>query len=201
MKKMRFLFSLIPVIALIGSVQAEVPAATTPSAPAPSVAPDASASAPAADAPVDPAKVVEIRKLLELTGTVKITQQVMGQMISQFKSQNSSVSNEFWDRFEKEMDIEGLVDKMIPIYAKYYTLDDLKTVNAFYETPTGQRVLAATPQIMQESMGIGQSWGRDIVAKLLAELKEEKEKQKSQADKASAPPAPASGASAAPSPN
>jgi hypothetical protein len=178
MKKLCILLCLLPVLSLILPAQAQ-----------PATAPDASATSTDASAPVDPAKVIEIRKLLELTGTVKITKQVMDQMITGFRSQNNSVSSEFWDRFEKEMDIDGLVNKMIPIYAKYYTLDDLKTVNTFYQTPTGQRVLAATPQIMQESMGIGREWGQQVVSKLLAELKEEKEKAR--AEKAADSTAPA----------
>jgi len=52
----------------------------------------------------------------------------------------------------------------------------LKAVNAFYETPVGQRVLATTPLVMHESMQIGQTWGRNVAEKLLAELKEEKAK-------------------------
>ncbi len=47
-------------------------------------------------------------------------------------------------RLIKEMDSSKLVEKLIPIYAKYYTLEDLKAVNAFYATPAGQRMLAAS---------------------------------------------------------
>jgi len=173
MKKLQPFLCLLPLLAFLVTARADEPAMTT--APAAS-APDASSSNADATAPVDPAKAVEIRKLLELTGTVKMTHQVMDQMISSFRMQNSTVSTEFWDRFEKEMNVEDLVDKMVPIYAKYYTLDDLKAVNAFYQTPAGQRVLAATPMIMRESMQIGQDWGRGVANRLMTELKEEKDK-------------------------
>jgi hypothetical protein len=170
MKKLQPFLCLLPVLLCLITARAEDPTTTTaPATPAPE-ATDASAQA------VDPAKAVEIRKLLELTGTAKMTHQVVAQMINSFKSQNSDVSSEFWDRFEKEMNVEDLVNKMVPLYAKYYTLDDLKAVNAFYQTPAGQRVLAATPQIMRESMQIGQDWGRGVASRLLAELKAEKAK-------------------------
>ena len=61
-----------------------------------------------------------------------------------------------------------------PLYDKYYTLDDLKAINAFYASPTGQKVLTSLPQIMQESMKIGQEWGAKIGAQAEEEIKQEK---------------------------
>jgi hypothetical protein len=148
--------------------QGQTPSANPPAMPdlsQPSVSPVSS---------IDPAKAAEIRKMLELTGTVKLTTQVLDQMIDTFKSQNSSVSADFWDRFEKQMNPQDLVDKMVPLYDKYYTLDDLKAINAFYESPAGQRVLANSPLIMRESMQIGQEWGRNVAAQLMDQLKKEK---------------------------
>ena len=74
------------------------------------------------------------------------------------------------------MDMHELLEELVPVYDKYYTLADLKTVNAFYETPTGQKVLAALPQITQESMQIGQAWGQRIGAQIMAEAQQEKSK-------------------------
>lgn len=183
MKKILPLLYLLPACFLF-TARAEVPADTTPAStppPASETPPPSSpgminyTNAPAPD-DIDPAKKAEIVKLLQLTGTVKLTQQMMDQMLSNFKTHNSRVSQEFWDRFEKEMDIQALVDKIVPLYAKYYSLEDLKAVNAFYQTPAGQRMLAATPLIMHESMQIGQDWGRQVVTRLIAELKDEKAK-------------------------
>jgi hypothetical protein len=186
MKKLQPFLCLLPVLAFLMTARAQVP--TDATTPAPDSSPNAADATPQA---IDPAKEAEIRKLLELTGTVKMTHQVMDQMIASFKMQNSDVSPDFWDRFEKEMNLQELVDKMIPIYAKYYSLDDLKAVNAFYQTPVGQRVLAATPQIMHESMQIGQDWGRQVVNRLMTELKEEKDKAATTPSAATAPvPAP-----------
>ncbi len=204
MKKFPSLLCLLPLLACLVTARAEVPDTTT--APATPSVPAVSAPAAEAAPPVDPAKAVEIRKLLELTGTIKMTHQIMDQMITSFRMQNSSVSTEFWDRFEKEMNLQELVDQMVPVYAKYYTLDDLKAVNAFYETPAGQRVLAATPQIMHESMQIGQTWGRGVAMRLLSELREEKAKQVEKDNapgaapttKPATPPAPAQPAPPAP---
>jgi len=197
MKKLRPFVCLLSLVILPLTARAEVPDAATTIPPGPqalnsTAGPDAAAPA------VDPAKVAEIRKLLELVGTVKMTHQMMNQMISTFRMQNNDVPSEFWDRFEKEMNLQDLIDKIIPVYAKYYSLDDLKAVNAFYQSPVGQRMLASTPQILQESMQIGQDWGRGVATRLMAELQEEKEKKNSNAAPSTTTPstttAPAAGA-------
>lgn len=70
---------------------------------------------------------------------------------------------------------------LMSIYDKYYTVEDLKAINAFYESPSGQKVLSTLPQIMQESMKIGQEWGSKIGAQAAEEIKQEKANKKKKA--------------------
>jgi len=171
------LLSILPVLlgCLLLHAQGQTPPSgqTTPPADT-SPSPDLTQPSAAAMQGIDPAKAAEIRKMLALTGTVKLMNQMFDQMLDSFKMQNSGASTDFWNRFQKEINTQELVDKMVPLYDKYYTLDDLKAVNAFYESPAGQRVLASTPQIMRESMQIGQEWGRSVATRLMDELKKEK---------------------------
>ena len=134
------------------------------------------ASAPAPAAPIDPAKEAEIRKLLEMTGTVKLVNQMLGQMMETLRSRSSGLPPEFWDQLQKDMDPAKLVEKLIPVYDKYYSLDDLKAVNAFYQTPAGQHLLQAQPMVMKESMSIGQEWGRAAGMKAMLEIENYKQK-------------------------
>lgn len=186
------LLSLLPVLlgCLMLHLQGQTPSADTTSQPN---QPDSGQPSAAAMQGIDPAKAAEIHKMLELTGTEKMMNQMLDQMFASFKMQNNSVSADFWDRMQKEMNTQDLIDKIIPLYDKYYTLDDLKAVNAFYESPAGQRVLASTPQIMHESMQIGQDWGRNVALRVMDELKKEKAKTANSSSGASP-------SSAAPSP-
>src|SRR5262245_8403325 len=94
----------------------------------------------------------EIEKMLRLTGMEKLLEQMKTQMISSLKTELRQVPPEFWDRFQQKMDMRELLERIIPLYDKYYTTEDLKTINAFYESPTGQKILATLPNIMTESM-------------------------------------------------
>jgi hypothetical protein len=130
-----------------------------------------------ARAEVNLEKRKEIEKMLRLTGMEKLLAQIKGQMIASIKKNMPDVPEDAWNRMELKMDMHELLEKIIPVYDKYYTVDDLKAVNAFYESPAGQKVLAHMPQVMQESMKIGQEWGEKI-GKQIAEEAEQESKKK-----------------------
>jgi hypothetical protein len=130
-----------------------------------------------ARAEISPEKRKEVEKMLRLTGMEKLVTQMEHQMISAFQKQIPDVPEDFWSRFEKKLDVRELIEKIIPIYDKYYTLEDLKAVNAFYESPAGQKILSTLPQVMQEAVKIGQEWGEQIGKQAAAEAEEESKKK------------------------
>ena len=111
----------------------------------------------------------QIQKMLRLTGMENLMDQMKLQMLSSLRGQLTEVPEAFWSSFEKRMDMRELIEKMIPLYDKYYTLEDLKAINSFYESPAGKKILATLPQIMQEGMKIGEEWGRRIGEQAAAE--------------------------------
>jgi uncharacterized protein len=62
------------------------------------------------------------------------------------------------DDMFKDLPIEELLQVMIPVYQKHLTKEDVEALNAFYSTPSGQRILkempAVTAEAMQASTGI-----------------------------------------------
>ncbi|MDT8386626.1 MAG: DUF2059 domain-containing protein [Thiogranum sp.] len=51
---------------------------------------------------------------------------------------------------------------MIPLYDKHYTHEDIKGLVQFYKTELGQKTIKLMPVLMQESMAVGQQWGRAL---------------------------------------
>ena len=119
-----------------------------------------------------PSKTENIRKLLELTGSGKLGVQVAQNMIVSFKKIYPSVPDEFWEGFKRELNSEALIEMVIPIYDKYYTAEEIKQLTDFYSTPIGQKVIASTPLISQESMQAGQKCGRELGEKVYKDLSE-----------------------------
>jgi uncharacterized protein len=132
----------------------------------------------AAQGDISPEKRAEIEKMLRLSGMEKVIGQMQNQMITAFKGQMPQVPELFWTKFQQKMNTHELVEKIIPIYDKYYTVEDIKAINAFYETPTGQKLLSTLPAAMQEAMKVGQEWGQRI-GRQAAEEAQQELKQKS----------------------
>ena len=126
-------------------------------------------------------KETEIRRMLQLTGTQKLMEQMKSQMITALRAQITEVPDEFWIRFEKKMDMSEMIEKIIPLYDKYYSLEDLRAVNAFYSSEVGQRLMTTLPKITKESMAIGMEWGKRIGEE--AEKEARAEAKKKDADK------------------
>jgi hypothetical protein len=115
-----------------------------------------------AHAEISKEKRQEVEKMLQLTGMQKLVDQLLAQLITTFKTQIPDVPATFWTKFQEKLDTRELIEKIIPLYDKYYSLEDLKAINAFYSSAAGKKILSTLPQIMQESMKIGREWGEKV---------------------------------------
>lgn len=52
----------------------------------------------------------------------------------------------------KSLDLNGMLDDLIPVYQKHLTKSDIDAMIAFYDTPTGQKLMREQPQMAAESM-------------------------------------------------
>jgi hypothetical protein len=55
-----------------------------------------------------------------------------------------------------------LTNQIIDVWANNFTLDDLKGLRAFYNTPLGQKLIQTLPAVTQQGMSAGQAWGQRI---------------------------------------
>ncbi|MDF1698358.1 MAG: DUF2059 domain-containing protein [Saprospiraceae bacterium] len=116
-----------------------------------------------------------LNTLLEVSGTEANYKVAIDQMLPMFKQQYSSVPEETWMELDKEfksISIASLVDLLVPVYQKHLTIDDLKEVIAFYNTPIGKKFAEKSPFITQESMQVGQEWGMKIGQKVANKMSE-----------------------------
>ncbi|HEY4340510.1 MAG TPA: DUF2059 domain-containing protein [Steroidobacteraceae bacterium] len=73
---------------------------------------------------------------------------------------------------------DKVMDRVIPIYAKYLTVDDVQKITEFYRSSAGRKLVSVTPAITLETAGIGQQWMESILpglqTQLLSRLRSEK---------------------------
>lgn len=65
---------------------------------------------------------------------------------------------------------DRVVDKLVPIYAKYLTREDIQRITSFYRSPAGRRLVKVLPSISLESAKVGQDWMESILPGLQSEL-------------------------------
>lgn len=133
------------------------------------------ATAPAAPA-IDPAFEADIRALLLATGAGSMGIQMMDQMLVSLKPMAPGLPDAFWEGVKAEFKADDLINMVVPIYAKHLSHDDVKALISFYESPAGKKMIQVQPQIMSESMAVGQAWGEQVAMRVVAKMQAEQGK-------------------------
>lgn len=121
-------------------------------------------------------KTDKIKTLMELTGAANLSDQMLNQLTASLGESPPKSATDFVEAFRKELDIPSLMAQLYPIYEKHFTTDELDGLIAFYQTDLGKKVTATLPVIMQESMQIGQAWGKEAAERAMEKIKEQEEK-------------------------
>jgi uncharacterized protein len=120
------------------------------------------------------AKVQAIRELIRITNAqineTAFSEALTQQMLSVLRSRNPEltgraeriVAEEVSAVVAREMANETLHRKIYPIYARYFTLEELRALIAFNQTAAGRKANEVMPLLIQESRGATQAWGREI---------------------------------------
>ncbi|HUP43144.1 MAG TPA: DUF2059 domain-containing protein [Thermoanaerobaculia bacterium] len=114
------------------------------------------------------------RELMEVSGVSEMMRQLMTQMVEPLRS-SGQVSEEFWDEFLAQANLEGLEEAVAGIYVKHFTAEEMEATLEFYRSPAGQSILQKMPVVMQESMAVGQQWGMELGQKIAEELEARRE--------------------------
>jgi hypothetical protein len=124
-----------------------------------------------AQAQIDAATKQDVEDMMQLTG-------VRDRMPLLYSAMASQLASDFADLYRKQhpnanpaevqkavtdatsrfqailkvVSTDELIDAMIPVYQNYFTHSDIKAINEFYESPTGQKMLKNMNAMMIESM-------------------------------------------------
>ncbi|WP_126970459.1 DUF2059 domain-containing protein [Gynurincola endophyticus] len=118
----------------------------------------------------DELKSQKIKNLMVLTGAGDIGVQFVTNMVTNFKKTFPDVPVEFWDELLKEMNSNEIIDQVVPIYAKYFSLKEIEALISFYETDLGKKLIRTMPLIIQDSYKVGEEWGEKIAERVVNRL-------------------------------
>ncbi len=115
-------------------------------------------------------KTADIRTLLTLTKSGELAVQMMQEMLNAYRQGLPQVPEEFWLGFAKKVKTGDLVDMLVPIYDRHLTHSEVTSLIEFFQSPVGKKLVSVQPEIMKESMQVGQQWGEKIGNEVTAEL-------------------------------
>jgi len=98
--------------------------------------------------------VIEMIKLSGATAGITVVIDQVMPMIPESKQAD----------FKKEFEatLPSLYDKMVPVYQKYYTHEEIKEMLNFYNSPLGKKISSNAGSITSEAMEVGQEWGMGL---------------------------------------
>jgi hypothetical protein len=136
------------------------------------------AQQPAASPAIDPALKAEVGRLLVTLHINDLMQQqmkaTMPSVITMLKS-NPNVTPQFADEFGKRFQAEilkssDLTDMVVQAYASRFTLAEIKDLEAFYNTPTGKKMVDAQPQLMADIQQKAAAFGQSLALRISSEI-------------------------------
>ncbi len=72
--------------------------------------------------------------------------------------------------YDSEINFDDIRPKMVDVYVKDFTEDDLKQIVAFYESPVGQKAIKNLPNVMRQGAMIAQEYTKAKIPSLNAQL-------------------------------
>jgi len=124
----------------------------------------------------DPAEEAAIRHLMDLTDGSKLGDTITAVITNQVRTvmgralppdQLTAFMATFSERFAASAPPKAVSDAEVPIYAAHLSMDDIKALIQFFESPLGQRELKAMPLIAQESEKAGGDIDQKAVLQVL----------------------------------
>ncbi|HJD75943.1 MAG TPA: DUF2059 domain-containing protein [Bacteroides reticulotermitis] len=114
-----------------------------------------------------------LKKMMVLLGALATVEDMVPRIMNMLKQQYPAVSEEFWTAQSAKWSTlygEKLVDIYAPIYKKHLTLDELKQIVLFYESPVGKKLGEVTPTMAAEGMEVGQQLSVEMMTTLQEEI-------------------------------
>ena len=137
---------------------------------------------------IDPARLQAARKLIHITTSDQLVDQVLGMAINQVgavlvrkKPEKEKELTEIMHRLANEMKTsprrQELIEKIARIYARQFTADEMNRLIAFFQTPAGQKFIRKMPLIVAESQKAALQWGQQMARDLFLRAREEARKK------------------------
>ena len=114
----------------------------------------------------------QVRQLMDAIGLGKSLSQMNTQVAISMKQSLPCVSANYWQDYIDDDSSKDFVGRLVPIYQKHFTADEVEGMVKFYSSPLGQKVLTEMPLALAEANQAGQQWSHDHTQQMIAKLEQ-----------------------------
>lgn len=135
----------------------------------------------------DEAALEQARIVVRKTRAMALTEQTLPAMMKQITAimrQANPTQADLAQKIFEEFGIPAfrkrlpeMAEVIAQVYANRFTAQELGQLNAFYDTPVGQKLIQQMGGITQDSMAAGAAWGQSVAQDVLQRLIPELEKR------------------------
>lgn len=98
---------------------------------------------------IDPDKRALILKFIDVFGTRQALANNFDLMLKQIEKEKPDEAQKIRQRVK----VDEIIERLLPIYDRNFTSEDLKSFIAFYGSGEGQKLKSTIPELMKESVG------------------------------------------------
>ena len=119
--------------------------------------------------------MLKLDRMMQVTMT-SAAEQMKNNLPELMKQQNIQIPQEQLDAMAEDIfrdyPMKEVLDSMIPVYQKHLTKVDVANILAFYQTPTGQKMLNEMPEMSKEAMQAANPVMKQWMATMMQRMQE-----------------------------
>jgi len=119
-----------------------------------------------------PATEDQVRQLMEVVGLGKMLLQMNTQAVSTLQQSMPCVPADFWQNYMDANQTQLFIGRLVPVWQRHFTSDEMNGLLKFYRSPLGQKVITEMPTTMAEANQAGQQWSHERSDQMVNELKQ-----------------------------
>lgn len=112
----------------------------------------------------------QVRDLFKVMRVEQTLGQMNTQMAAQMRQKLPCVPAEYWQGFVDGDGATAVAQRMVPVFQRHFSGEEIEGLLKFYRSPLGQKVLTEMPAAMAEATQVGQQWGQERTRTMLQEL-------------------------------
>lgn len=114
----------------------------------------------------------QVRQLMEVVGVGKMLSQMNNQAVTVMQQSLPCVPSSYWQGYMDANGTQQFIGRLVPIYQRHFTADEIEGMLKFYRSPLGQKVITEMPTTMGEANQAGLQWSKERSDQMIAELKQ-----------------------------